>query len=225
VFLKFANASTSWPTTVNYGMQKYFILFIQTIRDLIIYICYCRKTIFQRLFEYDLPMFRHGSGIFEVVPLDESDYENPWKVSLKQLYKGIHVRESYKDMYVDNLSGRNIVCVDSIAAALSVGGDNPLIFVHANKYVGESLVIDNNAEIIGAAPGNISDNVLFDTDRDSTVVFVEGAVNSYLGYVTIKFSPDSGASNVAHQRHYCLDIKENCSPTVDHCVIKSLSTG
>lgn len=60
--------------------------------------------------------------------------------------------------------------------------------------------------------------------RDSTVVFVEGASNSYLGYVTLKFCPDLGASN-AHQRHYCLEIKENCAPTVHKCVIRSLSTG
>lgn len=78
--------------------------------------------------------------------------------------------------------------------SISIGGDNPLIFVHANKYVGESLVIDNNAEIVGAACGNIAENVVFETDRESTVVFVEGSLNSYLGYVTLKFSPDLGVS-------------------------------
>jgi F-box protein 11 len=105
-----------------------------------------------------------------------------------------------------------------------LGGDNPLIFVHSNKYTGDSLIIDNNAEIIGAGRGNIAENVVFETDRDSTVVFVEGSASSYLGYVTLKFSPDLGASNAPHQRHYCLEIKENCSPIVDHCIIRSLST-
>lgn len=184
-----------------------------------------RKTIYQRLFEYDLPMLRNGPGSFEIVSLEDCEYENPWKVSLRQLYDGIHVREGCRDMYVDNLSGRNILCVDSISAALSSGRENPLIFLHSKRYSGESLVLDSPAEIIGAAPGNIADNVVFETDRESTVVFVEGAGSSYLGYVTLKFSPDMGASNSPHQRHYCLEIRENCSPTVDHCVIRSLSTG
>lgn len=95
-------------------------------------------------------MFRTETGTFDVVSLDDSEFDNPWKMSLIQMYRGIHVREGYKDMYVDSVSGRNIICVDSIGAALSLGGDNPLIFIHTNKYVGDSLVIDNNAQILGA---------------------------------------------------------------------------
>jgi F-box protein 11 len=184
-----------------------------------------RKTIYQRLFEYDLPMFRQAPTKFELVPIDECEFDNPWMESLKQLYKGIHVRQGCKDMYIDNLSGRDILCVDTIAEALSVGGDSPLILVHGNKYVGDGLQIGNNAKIIGAAPGNVADNVILETDRESTVVFVEGAQTAYIGFVTLKFSPDIVASSAQHHKHYCLEVRESCAPTVDHCVIRSLSAG
>jgi len=54
---------------------------------------------------------------------------------------------------------------------------------------------------------------------------MEGAVHAYLGYVTLRFAPDIGGSTASHHKHYCLEVRENCSPTVDHCVIRSLSAG
>lgn len=87
----------------------------------------------------------------------------------------------------------------------------------------EVVVVDKNVELIGAGPGNIAENVVLETDRESTVVFMEGAVNAYLGFVTLRFAPDIGASTASHHKHYCLEVRENCSPTVDHCVIRSLS--
>ena len=36
------------------------------------------------------------------------------------------------------------------------------------------------------APSNVMDHVVLERDRESTVVFVEGARDAYLGYVTIK---------------------------------------
>lgn len=79
--------------------------------------------------------------------MDDSEYDNPWKESVKQLYRGIHVRQGFQEMYTDSRSGRNILCVDTIQSALSMGGDNPLIFIHTNKYAGELLIIDTNAEV------------------------------------------------------------------------------
>ncbi|CAL8099801.1 unnamed protein product [Orchesella dallaii] len=181
------------------------------------------KTLYQRLFEYDLPVYRLGPAKYEMIPCDESEYENPWKESFKQLYNGIHVRQGFQEMYTDNLSGRRIRCVDSIQAALNLAAEGSLIFVHANKFVNEIVVVDKNVEIIGAAPGNVAESVVLETDRESTVVFMEGAVHAYLGYVTLRFAPDIGGSTASHHKHYCLEVRENCSPTVDHCVIRSLS--
>jgi len=172
-------------------------------------------------------MFRQGPTKFELMSLDDCEFENPWKESFKQLYTGVHVRLGCKEMYTDNLSGRDILCFDTIEGALSAtrGVDSPLIFLHANKYTGEGLQIDNDAKIIGAAPGNVADNVILETDRESTVIFVEGAQNAYIGFVTLKFSPDIVASSAQHHKHYCLEVRENCAPTIDHCIIRSLSAG
>jgi F-box protein 11 len=61
-------------------------------------------------------------------------------------------------------------------------------------------------------------------ESESTVMFVEGAKNAYIGHMTIKFSPDI-TSTVPHHKHYCIEIGENCSPTIDHCIIRSTSVG
>jgi len=105
--------------------------------------------IFQKLFEYDVPLFRRGPGKFEFIELDDTDYQNPWKESFRQLHRGVHVRPGAIDLYSDEQSGRNILCVATIQAALTTGGDNPLIFIHAHlqPYLDELLVIDTNAEV------------------------------------------------------------------------------
>ena len=102
---------------------------------------------YQRLFEYDLPVFRHGPGKYEVLPLNECDYDNPWKESFKQLNRGVHVRPGYQDLYCDRVSGRRMDCAETIQAALSAATENTIIFVHSGTYVGELLIIDNNAEV------------------------------------------------------------------------------
>lgn len=37
-----------------------------------------------------------------------------------------------------------------------------------------------------AAPGNVIDHVVIERESESTVMFVEGAKEAYLGYVTLK---------------------------------------
>jgi len=66
--------------------------------------------------------------------------------------------------------------------------------------------------------------VILERESESTVMFVEGAKNAYAGHLTLKFSPDT-TSTVPHHKHYCLEVGENCSPTIDHCIIRSTSVG
>jgi F-box protein 11 len=99
-----------------------------------------------------------------------------------------------------------------------------LIFLHAGTYRGEFLVIDSDITLIGAAPGNVAESIVLERESESTVMFVEGAKNAYIGHMTLKFSPDS-TSNAPHHKHYCLEVGENCSPTIDHCIIRSTSVG
>ncbi|KOB71119.1 F-box only protein 11, partial [Operophtera brumata] len=40
--------------------------------------------------------------------------------------------------------------------------------------------------------------------------------------MTLKFSPDA-TSTMQHHKHYCLEVSDNCSPTIDHCIIRSAS--
>lgn len=104
--------------------------------------------------------------------------------------------------------------------------ENPvsLMFLHSGHYRGEFLVIDSDVALIGAAPGNVAESVVLERESESTVMFVEGAKHAYVGHMTLKFSPDV-TSTVPHHKHYCLEVGENCSPTIDHCIIRSTSVG
>ncbi|XP_064600196.1 F-box only protein 11-like [Liolophura sinensis] len=189
------------------------------------------KNLYQQVFEYDYPLMNPEPKEFIFLhPSDMGrDFNNDWKESFKQLYRGIHVRQGCFELYNPHHSGRhkgrNMMCFDTIEQALDteeVAEDNRLIFVHTGIYQGEFLVIDNNVSILGAAPGNIIDHVIIERESDSTVMFMEGAKDTYLGYVTLKFSP-SITSSVPHHKHYALEVTENCSPIIDHCRIKSTS--
>lgn len=100
----------------------------------------------------------------------------------------------------------------------------------------------------------MTENIVLERLSESTITFVADAREAYLGYVTIKvliefhfrfpfqlsyiracfvivlwfyvlqFTPDI-TSSVPHHKHYCLEVTENCSPTVDHCSIRSSSVG
>lgn len=99
-----------------------------------------------------------------------------------------------------------------------------LIFLHAGHYRGEFLVIDSDVALVGAASGNVAESIVLERESESTVMFVEGAKHAYVGHMTLKFSPDV-TSTVPHHKHYCLEVGENCSPTIDHCIIRSTSVG
>lgn len=86
-------------------------------------------------------------------------------------------------------------------------------------------ILENNVDfLLGAAAGNVAESVILERESESTVMFVEGAKQAYAGHLTLKFSPDV-TSTVPHHKHYCLEVGENCSPTVDHCIIRSTSVG
>lgn len=99
-----------------------------------------------------------------------------------------------------------------------------LIFLHAGHYLNEFLIIDSDVALIGAAPGNVAESIILERETESTMMFIEGAKNTYVGYMTLKFTPDV-TSTVPHHKHYCLEIGENTSPTIDHCIIRSSSVG
>ncbi|XP_046741185.1 F-box only protein 11 isoform X1 [Diprion similis] len=210
------------------------------------------KSLYQQVYEYDLPLFNPGLCKFEFVSPDESDYSNPWKESFRQLYRGVHVRPGFQDL---KYKGRNLQYFNTVQKALdfveeyrSSNRSTPnansttkvqgnccinnsqdteetsphLVFLHAGTYRSEFLIIDCDVALIGAAAGNVAESVILERDTESTVTFVEGAKRAYAGHLTIKFTPDA-TSTAQHHKHYCLEVGENCSPTVDHCIIRSSS--
>ncbi|KAL8588774.1 hypothetical protein ACOMHN_035270 [Nucella lapillus] len=190
------------------------------------------KSLVKEVFQYTQPLLHPAPRDFTFVQPDDSDLPNPWKESFKQLHRGYHVWKDPKKRFESSetkgkkLKGRNIMCFDSIESAYnhleSLEEEDILLFLHEGTYFGEYLLIDMNISIIGAAPGDVVDKVIIERDNESTVVFSEGAKSAYIGYVTIKFSPDI-TSSVPHHRHYALEISEACSPMIDHCRIKSTS--
>uniref|UniRef100_A0A182SNE4 F-box domain-containing protein n=1 Tax=Anopheles maculatus TaxID=74869 RepID=A0A182SNE4_9DIPT len=125
----------------------------------------------------------------------------------------------------NNNNGDDMV-VSVVAGGGGVSGETmatgSLIFLHSGTYRGEFLVIDSDVALIGAAPGNVAESIILERESESTVMFVEGAKHAYVGHMTLKFSPDV-TSTVPHHKHYCLEVSENCSPTIDHCIIRSTS--
>ncbi|CAH1792557.1 unnamed protein product [Owenia fusiformis] len=187
------------------------------------------KTLYQSVYEYDMPLLNPEPKVFEFIQPNESEYTNPWRESFKKLYRGLHVRPGYHDQYEnfpERYRGRTILFFDTIEQAYNYADteemENALILVHSGMYQGEFLVIDTNINLIGAAPGSVVDHVFIERQSESTIMFVEGAREAYLGYVTLKFTPDHGSS-VPHHKHYALEVTENCSPIVDHCVVRSSS--
>ncbi|KAH1014707.1 hypothetical protein HUJ05_012549 [Dendroctonus ponderosae] len=204
------------------------------------------KRLYQNVYEYDLPLFSLSACKFEFLSPEECEMANPWKEAFRQLYRGIHVRPNHQGI---SMRGRNLIFFNTVQSALdyvdersgtnsttgsvtgscsnhSTDGGNAqqgaLIFLHAGTYRGEFLVIDSDISLIGAGPGNVAESVVLERESESTVMFVEGAKNAYAGYMTLKFSPEA-TSTVPHHKHYCLEVGENCSPTIDHCVIRSTS--
>ncbi|KAK7086605.1 F-box only protein 11 [Halocaridina rubra] len=182
------------------------------------------KNLYQSLYEYDLPLFNPAPCKFDFVQPEDCDYDNPWKESFKQLYHGVHVRPGHQK-HVAKEVGRSVAYFDTIQAAFDYCDDaeRPLILIHSGVYCGELIVIETNIAFIGAAPGNVAENVILERECESTVIFMEGAQRAYLGYVTIKFSPPSCTESMQHHKHYALEIQENSAPTIEHCIIRSFS--
>lgn len=70
----------------------------------------------------------------------------------------------------------------------------------------------------------MAESVILERESESTLTFSDGAKRAYAGHLTLKFSPDV-TSTMQHHKHYCLEVSDNCSPTIDHCIIRSASVG
>uniref|UniRef100_A0A671NSF4 DNA mismatch repair protein Msh2-like n=1 Tax=Sinocyclocheilus anshuiensis TaxID=1608454 RepID=A0A671NSF4_9TELE len=188
------------------------------------------KRLYVEVFEYTRPMMHPEPGKFFQINPEEYEQPNPWKESFQQLYKGAHVKPGFAEHFYSNparYKGReNMLYYDTIEDAL--GGVQEahfdgLIFVHSGIYTDEWIYIESPITMIGAASGKVADKVVIENTRDSTFVFMEGSEDAYVGYMTIRFNPDDKSAQ-HHNAHHCLEITVNCSPNIDHCVIRSTCT-
>uniref|UniRef100_A0A672MVD5 F-box only protein 11 n=1 Tax=Sinocyclocheilus grahami TaxID=75366 RepID=A0A672MVD5_SINGR len=188
------------------------------------------KRLYMEVFEYTRPMMHPEPGKFFQINPEEYEQPNPWKESFQQLYKGAHVKPGFAEHFYSNparYKGReNMLYYDTIEDAL--GGVQEahfdgLIFVHSGIYTDEWIYIESPITMIGAASGKVADKVVIENTRDSTFVFMEGSEDAYVGYMTIRFNPDDKSAQ-HHNAHHCLEITVNCSPNIDHCVIRSTCT-
>uniref|UniRef100_A0A7N6FE01 F-box domain-containing protein n=1 Tax=Anabas testudineus TaxID=64144 RepID=A0A7N6FE01_ANATE len=188
------------------------------------------KRLYMEVFEYTRPMMHPEAGKFYQINPEEYEQPNPWKESFQQLYKGAHVKPGFAEHFYSNparYKGRdNMFYYDTIEDALG-GGQEPhfdgLIFVHSGIYTDEWIYIESPITMIGAAPGKVDEKVIIENTRDSTFVFMEGSEDAYVGYMTIRFNPDDKSAQ-HHNAHHCLEITVNCSPIIDHCIIRSTCT-
>ncbi|XP_028969124.1 F-box only protein 11 [Galendromus occidentalis] len=203
------------------------------------------KHLYQLVYEYDLPLMVGSSpGQFYFVQMCGLHFvRNPWKESFRQLYRALHVRPGYADRgrprtYFDTIESalnrtedmdnsnafhRDDRLLLSDSPAADAPNQPPLILIHSGTYKGEFIIVDSPIMMLGCGPGwNPADKVILERDSESTITFVEGSRGSYLGYLTLRFSPDV-TSSVPHHKHYCLEINENSAPIIDHCIIRSSS--
>ncbi|XP_015794254.1 uncharacterized protein LOC107370812, partial [Tetranychus urticae] len=57
----------------------------------------------------------------------------------------------------------------------------PLIFIHSGKYKPEGLFIDSSIAMIGAAPGNVAENVILEKKLGLNYYFYRGIPSSLFG--------------------------------------------
>ncbi|XP_078001279.1 F-box only protein 11-like isoform X2 [Glandiceps talaboti] len=185
------------------------------------------KNMYQSVYEMSLPLLHAEPSKFHFVQPEKTEHQNVWKESFKQLYHGVHVKPGYAQQVYENpesFTGRIMQYYDTIEEALSAveGQMYQLILVHAGIYSCEWLYIDTPVCIIGAAFGNNPDSVIIENNKESTFVFMENSEDAYLGFLSIRFTPDAN-SQQPHHKHSCIEVTANCWPTIDSCVIRSKS--
>jgi F-box protein 11 len=88
-FQSIANDTELWYVGINISETSF--------RDSSTFFSFDRKTLYQRVFEYDTPLFHTGICKYEFIAIEESEYDNPWKESFKQLNHGVHVRPGFQE--------------------------------------------------------------------------------------------------------------------------------
>lgn len=188
--------------------------------------CELWKRLYHQLYEYDLPIVRDENSKFAFInPSDDHlDSPNVWKASFTQFYRSVHIRKESAEC---NSIANEILKIKlgnlfSNVKASKIDDDKvPVIFIHKGTYKQESLMIEVDVNLIGAAPGpvdQIAKQVVIENSEQSTIHFTGGVKHSYLGYVSLIFRPDETSAN---HHHPALKIDGRAKPKIFNCIIRS----
>uniref|UniRef100_A0A0N4Z5C7 F-box only protein 11 n=1 Tax=Parastrongyloides trichosuri TaxID=131310 RepID=A0A0N4Z5C7_PARTI len=186
------------------------------------------KYLYQQVFEYTTPIYHPSPTKFELREPNKwrECYPNVWKESFKQLKCGVHVRPGMSSIY-ESHAGRNMMHFDTIELAVrfleTTNTSERLILIHTGHYNPPPIVINKAIQMIGAAPGpDVMKKVIIENTTATTISFIDGSVNAYLGFMTIRFNPDRNSAQ-PHQLNYAIQVQDEASPTIDRCIIYSSS--
>ncbi|XP_074628345.1 uncharacterized protein LOC141886183 isoform X2 [Acropora palmata] len=178
------------------------------------------RSLYTQIFDMKKPMVKTFEGVYIVV---EAEDDSCWKKCLSRLYSSHHVHPSaakQKTVHPSRFLGRNINYHETIKDALEAAEADGVIIVHCGVY-DEQLSVTKPVAIIGAAFGE-PDSVVIQSNSSTVVAFSGGASCGFLGHLTLKNFPNSDDEAV---RSGCVEVAEQCSPTIFNCKLTSLSTG
>ena len=188
------------------------------------------KQLYVSVFEYTTPLYHSLSSPCKYELREPHRWRNcvnAWKESFILLRHGVHVRPGMGNLY--SQPGRRISHSDCIESALKLVEARPqmakLIFLHTGRHSPDPIVIGSAVQIIGASGGSELDvmrAVVIESQKDTTVSFIERSLGAYLGYCTTIFNPDKVTSQ-PHINHYALQITDDTDVVVDHVIIHSSS--
>ncbi|KAJ7350145.1 F-box only protein 11 [Desmophyllum pertusum] len=176
------------------------------------------RSLYTQVFDMKKPMIKTFEGVYI-----EQEPENDlcWKKCLSALYHAYHVHPTIakqNKINAGSCSGRKINYHETIQEALEAVQDDGVIIVHSGVY-DEQLSISKPVAVIGAVK-NESDAVVIQCDSSTVVTFNTGSACSFLGHLTFKNCPSSESQAI---RSGCIEIVDDCSPTIYNCKLTSLA--
>lgn len=190
------------------------------------------KQLYQETFEYDMPIMKDECNKFAFINPSDNDLDEPnvWKASVKQFYKSIHIRPADSERNSIAKEIAQIGVSKLFATTKPHETSTKTIFIHRGTYRQETLRIQVDVNLIGAAPGpvdSIAKQVIIENTEKPTIHFTEGVKHSYLGYVTLLSKPPEQDESNALGRHppYALLIDKKAKPKIFNCIIKSMWEG
>ncbi|XP_067019101.1 F-box only protein 11-like isoform X2 [Acropora muricata] len=178
------------------------------------------RSLYTQIFDMKKPLVKTFEGVYIVV---EAEDDSCWKKCLSRLYSSHHVHPTaakQKTVHPSRFLGRNINYHETIKDALEAAETDGVIIVHCGVY-DEQLSVTKPVAIIGAAFGE-PDSVVIQSNSSTVVAFSGGASCGFLGHLTLKNFPNSDDEAI---RSGCVEVAEQCSPTIFNCKLTSLSTG